>query len=58
LGALSLAETADTDTTEAQQQTALDRVIHLVAVRKDSGNAPLAASAAHASSLADTILGI
>ena len=30
---------------EAQQQTALDRVIQLVAVRKDSGNAPLAASA-------------
>ena len=33
---------------EAQQQTALDRVIQLVAVRQDSGNAPLAASAADA----------
>ena len=40
---------------EAQEQTALHRIIHLVAVRKDSGSDPVAASAADASSLAATM---
>ncbi len=40
---------------EAQEQTALHRVIHMVAVRKDSGSDPVAASAAAASSLAATM---
>ena len=40
---------------EAQEQAALHRIIHLVAVRKDSGSDPVAASAADASSLAATM---